>query len=544
MEMGVYIRLKLLPYEMNQKEWEQVYEESLLLLEAYPFLDLLEDEETHRISWVYVDRAKERPLKQAGGELGWHVFGDEMSLQTAESFQLVRSLEYYRRCGQTHSLGAKRMPAQNLDVLASLMEEEWVREPGAASRATALVFDAKTQGYPYHLYVLAIACLIESRFPRQAVVSGDVTKEQMERAVDWANSVLPRSIRVSERADGSTLLNRVRPLARDELSALKAWMDLSLLDRDEANGEFVRKHFSLDVVARYYLDRFRQHSVGTIGFSSVLREFLNQGNSLSEACRICVLDPAGCRYEAKAFAECALQLGWLEEPGQREDESTRLFALLEPPSGIPETAYSMLGRVILTMLGVREPMRCKVSYENVVETLKQELGHCCDMETVAASQARPAQLKSGGPLLEQLKRMMDELEREAALGYDIEHVEQLIGWTWEDRIHPHIMDKLAQVSAYVTGAGRVECREELERFRQGDHRKRVRMLIASCRYFHIHKQAWDYILGLGNRPEKMELVYLLLSVRAEEFSVHHICKALTNNVGLLRTFILKEELLH
>jgi hypothetical protein len=92
--------------------------------------------------------------------------------------------------------------------------------------------------------------------------------------------------------------------------------------------------------------------------------------------------------------------------------------------------------------------------------------------------------------------------------------------------------------------GREICGEELERFHAGDQRKKEVMLVSRCRSFYIHKKAWDFILSLNNRPGQQELVYLLLSVKADEYSVHHICKALANNTELLRAFILKEELLH
>ncbi|MNN79091.1 hypothetical protein D3C81_1957020 [compost metagenome] len=70
------------------------------------------------------------------------------------------------------------------------------------------------------------------------------------------------------------------------------------------------------------------------------------------------------------------------------------------------------------------------------------------------------------------------------------------------------------------------------------------MLVSQCRSYYLHKHGWDFILSLKNRPCQQELVYLLLSVKADEYSVYHICKALANNTELLRAFILKEELLH
>jgi hypothetical protein len=180
----------------------------------------------------------------------------------------------------------------------------------------------------------------------------------------------------------------------------------------------------------------------------------------------------------------------------------------------------------------------------VIRILSEELVNRCDVEALVEQRAEVEKAGKRNAFLEKVQLIMDELEQKSAHVYDIDNVEDLIGWNWGDRIHPSIVEKLNQVSTYVTEEGRQDYREDLERFRAGDQRKKTRMLISRCRYYYIHKNAWDYILGLKDRPGQLELVYLLLSVKAEEYSVHHICKALANNAGLLRAFILKEELLH
>ncbi|MNC32932.1 hypothetical protein D3C75_813110 [compost metagenome] len=319
-------------------------------------------------------------------------------------------------------------------------------------------------------------------------------------------------------------------------------MRLSLQNADEERGLFMRQQFHPSVIEQYHMTQFQAYQIGMMGFSTVLREFLHQGFSLAEACRICVLDPAGCQYDAAAFAECVLQLGWSDAPGLGGNK--RLAELLEPRREIPETVYSMLGKVILNVAGVREPMRIDLSYSEVVDLLEEQLGERCDVKALAGQGAVFEESGQKNAFLEKVKLIMDEMEQKSAHVYDIDNVEGLIGWSWGDRIHPGILEKLNQVSAYVAGEGRQRYREELERFHAGDRWKKERMLISRCRYYYIHKNAWDYILSLKDRPDRMELVYLLLSVKAEEYSVHHICKALANNEGLFRTFILKEELLH
>jgi hypothetical protein len=45
------------------------------------------------------------------------------------------------------------------------------------------VFDAMSQGFPYHYAMLAVATLVENSFPEQALASGDISRMQAEQIV-------------------------------------------------------------------------------------------------------------------------------------------------------------------------------------------------------------------------------------------------------------------------------------------------------------------------------------------------------------------------
>ena len=92
-------------------------------------------------------------------------------------------------------------------MLRELDETESVKD---LEIAYGHIFDAKTQGYDYHNYILAIALLIESRFPLQAVVHGEISKGQMRKAAEWANTLLEHPIRVSDRAEDEKLYQRLK----------------------------------------------------------------------------------------------------------------------------------------------------------------------------------------------------------------------------------------------------------------------------------------------------------------------------------------------
>ncbi len=93
------------------------------------------------------------------------VCGDLESLMTAESLRLYADIRHYRtdeqRCDQR-------------DLLHRMLDEV----PGLVRLAV------KTQGFPYHVAVLAIAMLAESRLPGRALVSGHIDPMVCREAAD------------------------------------------------------------------------------------------------------------------------------------------------------------------------------------------------------------------------------------------------------------------------------------------------------------------------------------------------------------------------
>lgn len=176
--MGVMIFLNIMPNHIGESAWGKVYDETLELVNAYPFVDKIFDRHSYDCDWAYLSRTKERKISFADNHWGWHTIGDEQSLRLEESFMLIKDLHYYRNnasqdgnCDDILFSGINNYPVEN-EYLEQLKVDD------------VIVFDAKTQGEPYHIPLLAIACLIESRFPRHVIVSGDISIGQMEKAVE------------------------------------------------------------------------------------------------------------------------------------------------------------------------------------------------------------------------------------------------------------------------------------------------------------------------------------------------------------------------
>lgn len=149
--MGTYINLSILPSNISDSEWEQVYEESLRLVNAFPFANIAK-----RYFFGYKLPVYVKAEEEISPERHWTVGGDLKSKRFAETFTLYRDISHYQ---------SARLESSQKDILCE--EEQYKID----------TFNSKTQGYEYHLYILSIAMLIESRLPEKALVSGNIDYE-------------------------------------------------------------------------------------------------------------------------------------------------------------------------------------------------------------------------------------------------------------------------------------------------------------------------------------------------------------------------------
>lgn len=67
--MGLELHMFMMPGRIPTKKWEEAYEETLALLDSYPFLDIL----WHKVGdqyMIYCEHSRERSIREHG-EAGW-----------------------------------------------------------------------------------------------------------------------------------------------------------------------------------------------------------------------------------------------------------------------------------------------------------------------------------------------------------------------------------------------------------------------------------------------------------------------------------------
>jgi hypothetical protein len=179
--MGVNINLYVSSKKINPEKWKEVYEESVYLINNYPDEAMsLKYEPTDYDGKRYV-LTKDVERNKDNEERCWQIVGDFKTHQKAESFIVYYDFNKYLK--------------KSSDNLKSYDDILLGIDPYLSDKSDLrIIFDNKTQGYPYHSLILAVACLFESRFPYSVVVSGNIDYIQAEKAVDWANNVLDEPI--------------------------------------------------------------------------------------------------------------------------------------------------------------------------------------------------------------------------------------------------------------------------------------------------------------------------------------------------------------
>lgn len=292
--MGTFIYADI-SKAVTEDEWESVYQETLLLARAFPLAEL-RTVEINGISTPCLVRTEERQAAWGNGKSGWYADGDYESTHTAETYYVPKEL----------LKGRDVIPEAGDAMLARLpayLDYSW-DEPLCSK--TISLWDAKTQGEPYHIYMLAVACLIEARLGDKAYIYGDITIGQCRRAVDLANEYLEEPIHLPSSCSEEQLLKRVKALPIEEWEQLVMFIRSFLGTKKARFGEYLRSHFSEKALRIYWRRKFTRNVVGRSGFGVDAKNYLEWGFPLEGLCSYATFEE-----------ECALQyetlVRWLME---------------------------------------------------------------------------------------------------------------------------------------------------------------------------------------------------------------------------------------
>ncbi len=279
--MGIFI-YEATSHSITMEEWKNVYDETLLLMEKLPFAEC-----------GTISRGGEKGICLVRTEEREYVNGDEKSRRWCSCGDYSTG-----RCAEEYYLWSnavkedKIVPEAEDAILALIPKEvrERFPEDDLRFRQGWSIWDAKTQGEPYHNLILAVACLLEDRLGYKAFVFGDITRGQCKKAVSIANEVLEKPIDIPARCELNRFFERISKLPLNSGEKLDLFTEYYLGEHDAEFYEFVNKNFPKDVVWERWEKKFLSYLPGTRGFSSTLKKYLTAGFGLIDLYRITKLE--------------------------------------------------------------------------------------------------------------------------------------------------------------------------------------------------------------------------------------------------------------
>ncbi len=354
--MGIYVELKVLPDMIDQKDWEEIYFETLFFLQNCELKLIGLQEETKTINTrtetrIVYSRQLEHDIDQVS-ERCWKVCGDLDSLKTAESFCFPYLLINNE---ESHPRRPENAPVNNhdgeIDIVYELIKMHSSDENENRFINFRNILNDKTQGYDYHTAMLAAAMLVENRFPLYAFACGNIDIFQAENARKMVKDTLGKDIRIPACTDKDQLLERISRF-KTGLDLLKYFHYIYQNDAFRDSGEVLKyffEHFPKTIVHEWFLDRMKGfNSASQIGAKGHMIDWLNAECDLKTLIHLLCIDDKGPKFDPLQVAKTLIST-WITVP----KEKRKICDIFQKPKGATSTVYSQMGEFFFDIKGLQ-----------------------------------------------------------------------------------------------------------------------------------------------------------------------------------------------
>lgn len=244
--MGTYIYLDV-SKSVTAEEWADVYKESLELAKNFQLAESRRIK-IHGIDVCCLVKVEEYEDTQFFNHwLGWRADGDYQSIRTAECFGVPKNL-----------VDEKKIEPEAGDALLKTLYDSFASsEKNKKFSHSYRIWGTKTGQETYHIYLLAIAAMIENRLGIKAFTHGDIDRSQFEAAIYLANMYLAEPIELPDSCSLERFYNRLMklPLSVEEQKTVMKYHYLGAHDEEYercvtciANREFfLSKHLDSEI---------------------------------------------------------------------------------------------------------------------------------------------------------------------------------------------------------------------------------------------------------------------------------------------------------
>lgn len=495
-EMGIFIHL-CISKAVSRQEWESVYEETLELVRAFPLAER-QKVKCHGIETICLVKTEEREdaygWNNENTRIGWFTEGDYETMHTAEEYRLLRNL--VREDNVEPDAGDAIMGA-----LPAYLRYDW--EDPRFNHIYDL-WGGKTQGEPYHMCLLAIACLVESRLGEKAFVYGDITRGQCVKAVEMANDFLTEPIEIPARCDLDRFSRRVAKLPLTDMEKLAVFEQLYLGTKDAEFGNYMRTMYSEKAQDDYWRARLGEYPIGTRGFDEEFKNYLAWGFDLRKLCGFVNFYDRENVPQYEKFVNKVMKAK-LHLPNKNSDDLFDIDQEEPRPYGI----YTLMAQFVFA--GARNPKVDRyIPIDQIKQILISELGDKCDVGLIIdeylkkeaeAREIRVTEDTSRDELDEMYRQDVVETVQQAAnlkmqrnakrrREYDAFDYEDLIYYEKGDTMHPALQAALIKNFAIYHSITEEETYDELLR---KSVKERCEWLADQNKWLVIRDKDWNKI---------------------------------------------------
>lgn len=484
MFMGIYINLNVFPNRINAQEWQAAYEESVLFLQSSWVEGMgIQTESIYSCKRKFFSRKIEHEIANPAKRF-WNVRGDFKTKEKAESFILHYDLSYYlvNKATDTGS------------VITSVEEGRGIS-----------IFADKTQGYSYHIPILAVAMLIEDHFPQAAMVDGDIDIEQAVAAQALLKQVLQQEVKLPIAVAPDRLYSQLL----QEFPTQEAIEYFDHIFRGDSNL-FYQTLLELtpqEAVRTWLMMQLKQYDSPTqLGALGIMIQWLNATQDLAVLCEMACLNAAGPQYDPVELSR-SLASSWISI-----DLKLRLSK--ENPDSVDKQFLA----AFMDMGGLKGRSNRIYMEESLVLSIFARL------------------FPEDFPKMEKVFKKRYELERKKLLTMN----NDLLNSGNDNVAHTTLMNpplsseqKIVYAAAYLMIGARRKFAEELAKLRsQSIETLKINIVkMASSQYLIFTEDAWRWI-DVEENCELLELVSIWTAIKSDELRLNQLRRALLESKKL------------
>lgn len=532
--MGIFINMEI-SKSVTKEEWEKVYNETLILVDKLPFAERI-SKSIHGIDTICLVRSKERTKKygwnQEKSYTGWSADGDYIYMNTAERHSLPNDLIDEDKVEPDAGDAI-------LGILYNCLDYGWDDD---ICHHTYSIWGNKTQGERYHMFLLAVACLIEDRLGDKAFTHGDITLGQCRKAVEIANEYLENPIDMPDRCYLDRLQKRVSklPLSEEEKLILFDYSYLGTKDREY--GEFIRKAFPENLLEAYWKKCFEGYEISMLGFDSLFRDYMTQGFGLEKLCGYVRLQDKDGQDKHEDFVKCVMdaKLHLREkncaDPLSIDPEAEGPYSIwtLFAQFGFAGARNKKVDRYI-PIEEIRKALTTGLkNYDDVDQIIDAYLEEEAQQIEINLEEAKKSEEKfeqavkqDASEVFNQfMDRKREELE-EKAEKYDISQYEDMKFFENGDTMYSSLEKSLGHLRIFLDS---ILEEEEFKELQKESAQERCKWLVKQNRYILIKDKDWDKIFtDIEQNKESFGRYYSIMRVKMDSHNLIDMCTGLMIN---------------